>query len=558
MLHFDKLCDIIVKDIYTVRCIMTANIVSAIFLILGLCGMLCSVTWILRRGNSNRLTHLFISCQLSIVLWLISELLILCSITTKQLWGSYLIGNFGISFFGPLWLMLSAEYVSAGKRIKNLMHIMPLISLLSILLIIKNPDHHLYYAEFNISKVTYGPLFYVFQAIYYICIITGITMICLKHTRRQDQISKQSFLLILSAAIPLGINTLTLTGVLKTKATLTPLFFVFSSLLILIALGKYGLLNINSIAIRDTIQNINSGVVIFDINGTVSYKNKFAEMLPFIKDTMTLNDFLKEIEKITNETFDNDFESIELVFGNEFYNLKQSYCENKTGNKVARVITISNVTEYHELASAEKKLSLEQERNRIAQEMHDSAGHTFTMISSLAKLIKYEAQQEKPSFDKMLENVTEIDGLSRSGVTQLRCTINNLRDDEFMTSVTKAVQTVTTTVRGVDIDLCIQGEEDSRFKFCIKEMYDNCRETVTNALRYSEASRIDIILKFLAEKVEMYILDNGKGCENISEHNGLRGIRERTEALGGTVKFNSIKGEGFNTIIKIPVKEVQI
>ena len=56
----------------------------------------------------------------------------------------------------------------------------------------------------------------------------------------------------------------------------------------------------------------------------------------------------------------------------------------------------------------------------------------------------------------------------------------------------------------------------------------------------------------------MYILDNGKGCEHISEHNGLRGIRERTEALGGTVKFSSIKGEGFNTIVKIPVKEVQI
>ena len=89
-------------------------------------------------------------------------------------------------------------------------------------------------------------------------------------------------------------------------------------------------------------------------------------------------------------------------------------------------------------------------------------------------------------------------------------------------------------------------------------MYDNCRETVTNAHRYSEASRIDIILKFLNERIEMYILDNGKGCENISEHNGLRGIRERTKALGGTVKFSSVNGEGFNTIIKIPIREVQI
>ena len=536
---------------------MTANIISAILNLLGMFGMLGSVTWILRRGNSNKLTYLFISCQLSIVLWLISELLIMCSVTTMQLWGSYIIGNIGISFFGPLWLMLSSEYVNAGKKVKRLMRILPFISLLSITLILFNPHHYLYYSKFSIESVEYGPLFYVFQAIYYVCIITGITMICLKHTRRHDQISMQSFLLILSAAIPLGINTLSLSGVFHTKVTLTPLFFVLSSLLILIALGKYGLLNINNIAFRDTIQNINSGVIIFDINGTVSYKNSFADTLPFIKKIMTLNTFMNEIEKLTNEKFDSNFKSVEIVYNNNFYNLDQSYCENKTGTKVARVITISNVTEYHELAATEKRLSLEQERNRIAQEMHDSAGHTFTMISSLAKLLKFEVVKDKPSLESIISNITEIDGLSRSGVTQLRCTINNLRDDEFMTSVTKAVQTVTTAVRGVEIDLCIQGEEDKRYNFCIKEMYDNCRETVTNTIRYSEATRIDIILKFLEDRIEMYILDNGKGCDNISEHNGLRGIRERTESLGGSVRFSSLKGEGFNTIIKIPVKEVQ-
>ena len=52
--------------------------------------------------------------------------------------------------------------------------------------------------------------------------------------------------------------------------------------------------------------------------------------------------------------------------------------------------------------------------------------------------------------------------------------------------------------------------------------------------------------------IELYIFDNGRGCPVISENNGLRGIRERTEALGGTVKFSSVEGEGFTTVIKIP------
>ena len=56
----------------------------------------------------------------------------------------------------------------------------------------------------------------------------------------------------------------------------------------------------------------------------------------------------------------------------------------------------------------------------------------------------------------------------------------------------------------------------------------------------------------------MYILDNGKGCRDIAEHNGLRGIRQRTEELGGSVRFSSVEGEGFSTVIKIPVKEAQL
>ncbi|MCR5601126.1 MAG: two-component sensor histidine kinase [Ruminococcus sp.] len=535
---------------------MAANIVSAILLFLGMCGMLISITWILKRGNSNQLTYLFISCQLSIVLWLISQLLILFSYTKTQFWISYIIGNIGISFFAPLWLMLSAEYVSLGKRLKKILKLLPLVAFLSIGLITTNPLHFLYYSSFKAGSVEYGPFFYFFQFIYYVCIITGITMICLQDTKRASSISMQSILLILSAAIPLGINTLTLTGILKSKIELTPLFFGVSSILIIIALGRYGLLNINSIAIQDTITNINSGVVIFDINGRLTYKNKYAEELSILKNVKTSDDFISSMSEISGTAIDSDFSSAEIKLGSEYYSLKQTHCSNSRGNKVARVITISNVTEYHELVSAEKKLSLEQERNRIAQEMHDSAGHTFTMISSLARLLKYETEQKTPDMSKMLENISEIDRLSRSGVTQLRCTINNLRDDEFMTSITKAVQTVTTAVRGVETDVCVQGSEDSRYSFCIREMYDNCRETVTNALRYSEATRIDIILKFLSDRVEMYILDNGKGCKNISEHNGLRGIRERTEALGGTVRFSSIKGEGFNTMIKIPLKEV--
>lgn len=537
---------------------MTSKIVSVILLALGLCGMIGSLTWVVSRGNRNRLTRLFISCQASIVLWIVSELLILFSETVQQYRISYLIGNIGISCFGPLWLMVTAEYAESSLKARNRLSLTLLISVASMLVISTNSRHHLYYSVFEAGSVEYGPLFYMFQIIYYICIISGFILIAMKHKRKHERINKQSVLLILSAAIPLVVNTLSVLKVFDTQLSLTPSIFGLSSLLLIIALGRYGLLNINTIAMRDTIDNIGSGVIIFDARDRITYQNKFAGSLPFLQEIETVQQFIGAVSAAAEQEIPENFSASEIRCGNEYYSLKQSQFENISGNPVARTVTITDVTDYHEHMLAEKQLSLEQERNRIAQEMHDSAGHTFTMISALARLLQSDLQAEQQDIPGMLEKLTEIDGLSRSGVTQLRCTINNLRDQKFMSSVTQAVQSVITAIRGVETELCVQGEEDARYQFCIREMYDNCRETITNTLRYSNADKIDIILKFLPDRVELHILDNGGGCQDIEEHNGLRGIRSRTENLGGTVRFMSVAGEGFHTSIQIPVKEMRL
>ncbi|MDE5854869.1 MAG: two-component sensor histidine kinase, partial [Ruminococcus sp.] len=106
------------------------SIISSILLFIALCGMTVTVGWILRRGNNNKMTRLFIVCQLSIALWIISQLLILLSESKKQLWISYLIGNMGICCFSPFWLMFSAEYSETGGLIKKIIGFMPLLSVI--------------------------------------------------------------------------------------------------------------------------------------------------------------------------------------------------------------------------------------------------------------------------------------------------------------------------------------------------------------------------------------------------------------------------------------------
>ncbi|MCM1315771.1 MAG: histidine kinase [Muribaculaceae bacterium] len=487
-------------------------ILSLILLFIGLAGMSFSFIWIIRKGNNNRLTRLFGVCQLSIILWLISQLLIIFSVTLQQKRISYTIGNLGISFFAPFWLMFSAEYTDLSFR--KIFRIMPVISLTSVILVTTNPVFHLYYSVFETDKIEYASGFYIYQVIYYICIVYAMILMFI----RKKGIS--AGLLILSTAVPLAVNTLTVTGTINARIELTPLFFAFSSMMILIAIGRYGLLDINSIAIKDVIDNLNTGVIIYTPDGRVSYKNNF------INENLSGTDFPDVPEVLVN---------------GKYLSFRRSHC-NDNGKRVAEIVTVSDVTEYH-------RLSIERERSRIAQEIHDSAGHTFTMISSVARILEAEIYTEKTS-DSMLEYIREIDGLARSGITQLRCSINNLRDENFMTSVTQAVKTVADTLRG-GAELCIQGEDTGIYNFCIREVYENTREAVTNSVR-NGAERIDIIIKFSPEYLELYVLDNGKGCENISEHGGLSGIRDRTEKLGGTVRFLSVYGEGFSVIMKIP------
>ena len=530
---------------------MAVTMICVFFLILGLCGMSGTVVWVIRRGNNNRVTRLFAMCQVAIILWLISQLLILFSEVRTQYWISYIIGNLGISLFAPLWLGFTIEFSGARKRLVGLTNALPLITVISFLTVVTNPLHKMYYAVFDVHKIEYGPLFYVFQLVYYICIIVGITLMAVKFARKKNQITKQAILLILSTAVPLSVNTLTLFHVIRSRIEITPLFFAFSSIMLLIAVGCYGLLNINSLAMRGTVENMNIGVVIFDNESHITYMNDAMKKMTGAEEISDKSGFFgifssdRAIERSSN-VYD---------ISGHFFSLTPSVCKNRRGVDIATIITVNDVTDYYELAETEKKLSIEQERNRIAQEMHDSAGHTFTMISSLSKIAAVEVSKDNFDKAKISESLADIDGLSRSGVTQLRCSINNLREDEFMTTVTKAIQTVIDAVRGVEIDFCHQGKEDERYAFCIRPVYDNVRETVTNAMRYAEASRIDIIAKFLGDRLEVFILDNGKGCGKIKENNGLRGIRERTEALGGSVRFMSVKGEGFTTIMNIPVNK---
>lgn len=512
--------------------------------------------WILTKGNRSRQTFSCILCQLLLNIWSASQLFQLEAVNTRQLFISYCIGNIGICFIGTLWFIFSC-YTSDKKIPKAVKLLMLGFSVSMLIMAFTNPLHKLFYSTFTFEKVIHGPVFYLNILYTYVCMFSGTAMLCRKlYSVRHKR--GQLIMLVLSAVIPLCTNILYLFGAINTLYDITPLAFSVSSILVLFATNRYGFLNVNEIAFDKAMENISEGVCVFGKNGFMSYSNAtMRELFPIDNDCL-YDSLLSSLSPAQRQSVAETGEA-EIDCSDKTIRLKEYRQFKKNGQPVAIILIASDITRYYEMArqeqalsEAKRKLAIESERNRIAQEVHDTAGHTLTMINSLAKLIGVSA--DKKEFATIEQYARETQQLSSQGIAQLRVSINNLRGRSENSLITDGLRQLADSVRGLDAELCIQGTDSEKYSFCANVIYENTREAITNCLKYSSAERMDIIVKLLENSAEVYIIDNGKGCSEINFGNGLKGMRERTEKIGGSIRFTSSDQCGFSITMKFPIK----
>ena len=228
------------------------------------------------------------------------------------------------------------------------------------------------------------------------------------------------------------------------------------------------------------------------------------------------------------------------------------------GFGISIILVLFATMKYHfmdferELAITNEKLLLERERNRIAQQVHDTAGHTLTMIQSYMKLA--QVSNDKGESSETAAYLSEARTLTSQGIKELREAINEMRQEASYELVTQGIMQLAGRVKEIPVEVTVKGEDGEQYSHLSKMLYDCTRESITNTLKYADASRMDIVLKFKGDCLDLIISDDGKGCEDIKDNNGLSGIRKRVEEAGGTVRFISSDGEGFLTRIHVRVK----
>ncbi len=521
--------------------------------------LLYSMIWLLVMGNKNNVTYTFIISQLLIVLWCSSQLLSYLAHTRGQLFFSYGVGYLGICFIGATWLLFSlyCSEIIVKKAFVIGIYIIPCIHFIALM---TNSWHHLFYKFFDLEKIVYGPLFYTDVIYTYLCVAVSLYIIYKSFIRNKEKIA-MGWYIFGAVLIPVSLNSLYLTNVIDTNFDTTPLAFSVSSILMLLVTYKYNFLNVNSIAFDRAFVDVSEGVLIYNKVGKITYINKAVERFFAIssKDSIwTFYHWIREYDdRIEEETTSIMYENLIEVDG-KTYNIKRYNHFDKKDKIVATTLMFTDMSKYYELlnrtkelAVSNQQLAIEKERNRIAQEVHDTIGHTLTMIQSLTKLTLIEC--EKKETKNLINYLTQAQQLSSDGIKELRCSINNMKQERGYELVSQGIYQLAESIKSIEVEVCIHGEDGEKYSHLSGIIYESLREAITNAMKYANCTHMDVIIKFHEESIDMYVFDNGEGCEVISSGNGITGIKNRINALGGTVNVMSQKGEGFRIVIKIPV-----
>ena len=195
-----------------------------------------------------------------------------------------------------------------------------------------------------------------------------------------------------------------------------------------------------------------------------------------------------------------------------------------------------------------------EERNRIAKDIHDNAGHSMTTVimqTEAAKLLIDDNPAEAKN------RIISANIQARNALEQMRQSVHLLAGRAQTRSLKEEVEEIIAqTIDGTDIKARydmgeVQTDADSCRFIC-----NAVKELLANGIRHGGATAFYIELKQGFNEIQLIISDNGSGTDGeITEGFGLKGIREKAEALGGKCVFTSEQGEGFEADITLPNKE---
>lgn len=185
------------------------------------------------------------------------------------------------------------------------------------------------------------------------------------------------------------------------------------------------------------------------------------------------------------------------------------------------------------------------ERLKLSRELHDVAGHKLTALKlNLALLERDAALADRPE-------LATSRGLADDLLADIRGVVSELRMHDGL-ELRGALEALARPVPGTDIRVDVPPDLRVADLAQAEALVRCAQEATTNALRHGRAARIDIHVRRDADALLLQVDNDGVAPRHLRPGNGLSGMRERIEALGGTLEVAPTPPRGVRVLARLP------
>jgi len=218
-------------------------------------------------------------------------------------------------------------------------------------------------------------------------------------------------------------------------------------------------------------------------------------------------------------------------------------------------------------AALDAERRVDEERLRIARELHDVVAHTMATITVQAAAAS-QLLRDRP--DEAAASLKAIRAASKDGLRELRAILDVLRSANGGTDETAdptqptpglaRLDALAEGVRaaGLPVTVTVTGQPRDLPALTDLSAFRIVQEALTNALRHAGPATAAVTVDYGADELRVEITDTGRGltsaaAEAAAAGHGLRGMRERATAAGGTIDTGPLPGGGFRVAARFPL-----
>lgn len=537
----------------------------------------------IRRRNAKGVIG-FILSMLVLTIWSVTNALEMCSadLTTKLFWANM---QYFAYCYSPVTLFVLCTEFSGYDQYNERKKIAWLVVIPTIILLLvwTNTFHGLvrydvhldYTGTFPVIAKKYGPAFYVHTLYSYTLNFSAFVMLIRVVFFKQTVFRKQALSLLLSLSLIFVPNLAYVLGVIPSyRFDITPVFFGPAGLIAAWGIFRYKLFNAVPIAWAAVVRNMDSGVLVLDMQNRVLDINPAFEKIINCKaseiNAKQAVEVFCDIPVLAGACVDKSVASIEFSINEgdmtRIYEASFSFIFGKNGETIGRIVIANDITEkirqQQNLLEQQWKLAVADEQDRLARDLHDNLGQIMGFINMQAQGIRQELKNE--GIETVSDKLEKLVNVTQSAHSELREYIRSIRNQaspglDLLTAINMNIYHFKEQT-GLSVELDVTGaaaHEDIKPEVRIN-ILNIVKEALNNIAKHAKAESVRVVLEFSNKKIFVLIEDNGKGFDSmatckVNESNfGLNIMSERAEKIGGELSINSKPGAGTRIILQIP------